>query len=73
MVVVKQLHILETYYGYFLLSLALLLLVSQMPLNKTLLRALFLALLPMEAHRILTGSSTTDLNDLAKETDAIME
>ena len=40
---------------------------------KTLLRALFLAQLPMVARRILTGSSTTDLNDLAKEADAIME
>ena len=40
---------------------------------KTLLRALFLAQLPMEARRILAGSSTTDLNDFAKEADAIME
>ena len=40
---------------------------------KTLLRALFLAQLPMEARRILAGSSTTDLNDLAKEADTIME
>ena len=40
---------------------------------KTLLHALFLAQLSMEAHRILAGSSTTDLNDLAKEADAIME
>ena len=40
---------------------------------KTLLRTLFLAQLPMEARRILAGSSTTDLIDLAKEADAIME
>ena len=40
---------------------------------KTLLHALFLAQLPMEARRILAGLSTTDLNDLAKEADAIME
>ena len=39
---------------------------------KTLLHALF-AQLPMEARRILAGSSTTDLNNLAKEADAIME
>lgn len=40
---------------------------------KTLLRALFLAQLPMEVRRVLAGSSTTDLQDLAKEADAIME
>ena len=40
---------------------------------KTLLRALFLAQLPMEVRRVLAGSSTTDLKDLAKEADAIME
>ena len=40
---------------------------------KTLLLTLFLAQLPMEACSILTGSSTMDLNDFAKEVDAIME
>lgn len=40
---------------------------------KTLLRALFLAQLPMEARRILAGSPTTDVKALAKEADAIME
>ena len=39
---------------------------------KTLLRALFLAQLPLEARRILAGS-TADLKDLAREADAIME
>lgn len=40
---------------------------------QTLLRALFLAQLPMEVRRVLAGSSTTELTDLAKEADAIME
>lgn len=40
---------------------------------KTLLRALFLAQLPVDVRRVLAGSSTTDLKDLAKEADAIME
>ena len=40
---------------------------------KTLLQALFLAQLPMEVCRVLAGSPTSDLNDLAKEADAIME
>jgi hypothetical protein len=40
---------------------------------KTLLRALFLAQLPLEARRILAGSLTADLKDLAREADAIME
>lgn len=40
---------------------------------KTLLRALFLAQLPMDVRRVLAGSSTPDLKDLAKEADAIME
>ena len=40
---------------------------------KTLLRALFLAQLPTEVRRVLAGSSTTDLRELAKEADAIME
>ena len=39
----------------------------------TLLRALFLAQLPMEVRRVLAGSSATDLKALAKEADAIME
>ena len=39
----------------------------------TLLRALFLAQLPMEVRRVLAGSSTIDLKALAKEADAIME
>ena len=40
---------------------------------KTLLRALFLAQLPMEVRRVLAVSSTTELKTLAKEADAIME
>ena len=39
----------------------------------TLLRTLFLAQLPMEVCHILAELSTTDLNDLAKDADAIME
>ena len=40
---------------------------------KTLLRALFLAQLPMEVRCVLAVSSTTELKTLAKEADAIME
>ena len=40
---------------------------------RTLLRALFLAQLPMEVRRVLAGSSTAALKDLAREADAIME
>ena len=40
---------------------------------KTLLRALFLAQLPMEVRRVLAASATTELKTLAKEADAIME
>ena len=40
---------------------------------KTLLRALFLAQLPIEVRRVPAGSPTADLKDLAKEADAIME
>ncbi len=40
---------------------------------KTLLRAIFLAQLPMEVCHVLAASSTTELKTLAKEADAIME
>ena len=40
---------------------------------KTLLRTLFLAQLPIEVRRVLAGSPTSDLKDLAKEADAIIE
>ena len=41
--------------------------------HKTLLRALFLTQLPIKVHHVLAGSPTSDLKDLAKEADAIME
>ena len=40
---------------------------------KTLLHALFLTQLPIEVRRVLAGSPTSDLKNLAKEADAIME
>ena len=41
--------------------------------SKTLLRALFLAQLPMEDRRVLAALSTTELKTLAMEADTIME
>ena len=41
--------------------------------SDTLLHALFLAQLPFEVCQILAGSAKTDLNELAADTDHIME
>lgn len=40
---------------------------------ETLLRALFLAQLPIEVRQVLAGSATTDLDEIAADADRIME